>query len=457
MDNLTTAHNLPIDILNRQEFVDRISDLLETLTEISAPCTLALNGKWGSGKSFVLTMLEHQLRMLQDGEKYMVFHYNCWQYDYYEEPLLALVAAMLDDMDEQSHLFSQNHKETGARVLAAAGSVLKKIAGEFIENKIGVDVSAASEFYDKLRDGQEKVSEKFEAQHGYDHYYAFKQVLNGIKDQLRTLAAAQPLIVVVDELDRCLPDYAIKILERLHHLFSDINKVVVILAIDRNQLDNTVEQIFGSGIDTETYLKKFINLQINLDGGKVNSNFSEKYSNYLALFDKNAFKSRLPIDDYFSALFSGMSIRTQVHIMEKATAIHRLLFRDCQKDYTFMCFELLMAVLSLHPLDNMPFQVRLSQGADQISCYKDIPRSFAVYMENSFNGNCMSVLPISPRGRIQINSSADILALVVYYSQAIYGNDPDLYVLSDNFPRRTEIAGYLDDFRKIQQLLELMR
>ena len=96
----------PVDLLNRQAIVDQMIHLLDILSDSRSSCTFALNGKWGSGKTFVLNMLEQQLREYQDGEKYIVFHYNCWQYDYYEEPLVAIIAAMLDSLNDQTNLFS---------------------------------------------------------------------------------------------------------------------------------------------------------------------------------------------------------------------------------------------------------------------------------------------------------------------------------------------------------------
>lgn len=453
----TTGYGLPVDILNRQEFVKRLSDILETLIAANSPCTLALNGKWGAGKSFVLTMLEHQLGIFHGGEKYVMFHYNCWQYDYYEEPLLALVAAMLDNIDEQSHLFSQDHREKASQALVAAKKVLKKITVDFIENKFGVDVKGASELYDEIKSGQEEETKKKDEKHGYDHYYTFKQALSGLKEQMQALAEVQPLVVVVDELDRCLPTYATKILERLHHLFSDINNIIVILAIDREQLNYAVEQIFGSDVDTETYLKKFINLEVHLDMETVNEKFSEKYSGYLAMFDENMMKPRLPVDEYFSTLFSEMAVRTQERIMEKITAIHRLLFKDCIKDYSFMCFELFMAVLTQAPVDDVPLKMKTKWESGQFFFNQSLPPAFTEYVEKHYDGHCLSVLR-SPSGeQIQINASADILEWVVFYTQVIYGNNPAMYWIASDIPRREEMTAYFDDFRNIRQLFDLIK
>ena len=72
-----------IDILDRQPFVDQLIEIVELLSENKRGCTFTIDGRWGSGKSFVLNMFEKQLSLFQDpaaaGDKYIIFHYNCWQ------------------------------------------------------------------------------------------------------------------------------------------------------------------------------------------------------------------------------------------------------------------------------------------------------------------------------------------------------------------------------------------
>lgn len=213
---------LPIDVLNRQEIVEQILDLLITLSDAQSSCVFALNGKWGAGKTFLLDMLEPKLRDYQAGEKFMVFHYNCWQYDYYDEPLIAIVSTMLDNIDEYTRFFSGEVREKiQSYFLSTAKQVIKKVACSFVENKIGIDADDLSDFVEKIQGG---ASQDFEDPNSYDKYYAFHKVVKEAKENLSQLAKKQTLVIVVDELDRCLPDYAIKILERLHHLFSDLNK-----------------------------------------------------------------------------------------------------------------------------------------------------------------------------------------------------------------------------------------
>ncbi len=79
--NSRTAHGIADHIIKYQGFL-----------------YLCTKWKMGSRKTFVLKMVERQLRDYQAGEKFAVFHYNCWEYDYYDEPLIAIVSSMLDSI-----------------------------------------------------------------------------------------------------------------------------------------------------------------------------------------------------------------------------------------------------------------------------------------------------------------------------------------------------------------------
>ena len=95
-DNERRKEALPVDILGREELIAQVLELLNTLSEVRSSCTFALNGKWGAGKTYIIKKLEQQLHDYEDTGKFVTFHYNCWQYNYYEEPLVAIVAAMQD-------------------------------------------------------------------------------------------------------------------------------------------------------------------------------------------------------------------------------------------------------------------------------------------------------------------------------------------------------------------------
>ena len=75
--------------------------------------------------------------------QYLVFRYDCWKYDYYEEPLIAIVAAMLDAIDEKDRLLPEENRKKTKGILKATGTVLLKSAINGIKEKTGIDVEKA--------------------------------------------------------------------------------------------------------------------------------------------------------------------------------------------------------------------------------------------------------------------------------------------------------------------------
>lgn len=102
----------PLDLLDRQKFVDKMIQVTETLSEKKKNASYAINGSWGVGKTFVLNMFEEQILSNQSEvtatDKYLLFHFNCWNYDYYEEPLIAIVASILDQIEEKEHIIPKD-------------------------------------------------------------------------------------------------------------------------------------------------------------------------------------------------------------------------------------------------------------------------------------------------------------------------------------------------------------
>ena len=76
-----------IDILSREKFVKQLITITENIANSKKSTSFAINGIWGSGKSFVLDMFEEELTQIQSEEtksdKYFIIRYNCWEYDYY--------------------------------------------------------------------------------------------------------------------------------------------------------------------------------------------------------------------------------------------------------------------------------------------------------------------------------------------------------------------------------------
>jgi hypothetical protein len=68
------------------------------------------------------------------------------------------------------------------------------------------------------------------------------------------------LVFFVDELDRCRPTFSIELLERIKHLF-DIPNILFVLSLDKPQLEASIMAVYGQGINSTEYLRRFIDLE----------------------------------------------------------------------------------------------------------------------------------------------------------------------------------------------------
>ena len=106
-----------IDVLNRSEFVEQLVNLTINISANRASTCFALDGAWGCGKSFVLDMFQEKLKEVGDKEnqqnRFFVIRYDSWKFDYYAEPLVAIVASLIDIIEKETALFpdSQENRE----------------------------------------------------------------------------------------------------------------------------------------------------------------------------------------------------------------------------------------------------------------------------------------------------------------------------------------------------------
>ena len=96
-------------------------------------------------------------------------------------------------------------------------------------------------------------------------YEADKRSVEGFKTALADLArdGEKPIVIFLDGLDRCRPDFAVRTIERMKHFF-EAPKVVFVLLINRKQLVAAVQGIYGQQIDANAYLAKFVQLSLAL-------------------------------------------------------------------------------------------------------------------------------------------------------------------------------------------------
>lgn len=245
------------DILNRAEVGKSLSALIDSIQD---PLVIAVDGRWGTGKSYFLKRWVGAHR-LQNAGKALTLYFDAFADDYFSDPLIALVAALSERVPEEN-------KPKIARLKTASMKFIKPLM------KIGLNIVTFGA-KEALNDLGDAAADAFnaEAQSAVDqlwqHEAGRQKGMVAFRDALSDLLAGEegadptPLVIVVDELDRCRPDYALEVLEVIKHFFN-VPMVHFVLGVNLLALENSVKARYGQGIDAKAYLQKFISLTLTL-------------------------------------------------------------------------------------------------------------------------------------------------------------------------------------------------
>ncbi|HEY8892906.1 MAG TPA: P-loop NTPase fold protein [Clostridium sp.] len=282
-------NNLEVDIENpfKNDKLQRepeVKNLTAVFEIVDNQMVLAVNSQWGTGKTSFLKMWNQYLI----NEGYKTIFFNAWENDYVEEPFIAFVDEIRESINDENKIrgFIEKAKDVGLAIVKQT----PKMASKMIREKTGFD-SDVIVSDDELA---QMVSAKI------DNYKKDKNSVKKFKRELEKVADKQfeeskkSIVIFVDELDRCRPDYAISLLERIKHFFNG-NNIIFILGIDKEALSNAVKVIYGEQTDTNGYLTRFIDLEY-----KLKESNKEQYVKYLLnkyefdkIFEKRKFSNVL--------------------------------------------------------------------------------------------------------------------------------------------------------------------
>ncbi|AVO37399.2 KAP family P-loop NTPase fold protein [Pukyongiella litopenaei] len=248
------------DPFSRIETGKSLSDLVERVED---PLVVALDGGWGSGKTWFLKRWVGAHRLENDGRANTVY-FDAFAHDFMDDPLIALTGVIGDRLPQKDETKAWSKvKKAAARLtrpvvrigLAAATGGATEFAGPVMDAAVEAtskEIEAATRAFWSREDGKRAAMEQFRA--------ALVELTNtGVMEHEDPV----PLVVVVDELDRCRPDYALALLEIIKHFFS-VPNVHFVLGVSLEALGHSVRARYGTGIDADRYLRKFISISLQL-------------------------------------------------------------------------------------------------------------------------------------------------------------------------------------------------
>jgi hypothetical protein len=261
-----------VDLLNNEAIAKTIVKLLRKLPE--QPITVGVHGDWGAGKSSVLEMIEAELNAQ---EKVLCLKFNGWRFQGFEDAKIALIEGIVTGLIEKRPALKKAasavkdifHRIDWLKVAKKAGGLaftaytgipavgldalatkLEKFFSDpqnLSPDKVGEALSEAKSF---LKPGEG------ETKNVPEEIAAFRKAF----DDLLKEAGIEQLIVLIDDLDRCLPDIAIETLEAVR-LFVFTSRTAFVVAADEAMIEYAVRKHFPDLPDTtgpQTYARNYL-------------------------------------------------------------------------------------------------------------------------------------------------------------------------------------------------------
>ncbi len=268
--------SLQNDLLNTHGWLYKCLNVLLNMDD----SIVSIDAKWGNGKTFVAKQMQEIINekwMLQAGQQQKSYlsnvtsldfdelplassfaiYYNAWEYDNDNNPMASFLYFLLKELN----------KKIGS-------SNFQKIASNLIKNVI-----------EKLSDGWIKISKDGQKSNFEDVLSSvlsaefIKKEISNLIQELKS-EKCNKLIIFIDELDRCRPNYALKLIEVLKHYFKREDVLVVCLT-DIEQLSYIIEKVYGVNISSYSYLDKIFDFRFEIPTAKIDY---KKYITYKLKF-----------------------------------------------------------------------------------------------------------------------------------------------------------------------------
>ncbi len=278
--------------LGRKETGEKLSKLLDAVID---PLVVAVDGSWGSGKTHFLKCWvgAHKNELKYEAK---IIYFDAFEHDYLDDPLIALTLAL--------------EKELGLEPNNKYFKILKKviIAGGKLGTRIGLAAATAgvseitgavgdAAIFSAKKEGEKLIEKLWKKEKS--RISAMKEFEEALKSLTNTGEENETkLIIVIDELDRCRPDYALLLLEIIKHFFA-IENIKFVLGVNLQELANSVEARYGKNVDANSYLQKFIDIRLKL-GTSLHLNNKESVSR--KYFQEVAKKQELNSDKYKNSI-----------------------------------------------------------------------------------------------------------------------------------------------------------
>lgn len=238
---------------------------------------------------------------------------NAWETEWAEDPLIAVIACIIDACKK-----NQPANNNIDQIKSIIGNFVKKplpilgsIFSAIIEKQYDIDLSNFSNEVKELNDPFNKEVDSFKER---------ESSIKELKTALEKLAwdvkqgsdSKKPLVFIIDELDRCNPDYAVRMLEVLKHFF-EVKNIIFVCSIDKKHLEDSVRGHYGcENLNAKEYLRRFFDLEIELP----QPNYATFCAHLFDYYDLKSFFESRGDGEVFQSFLASLAIKSNLTLRQ---------------------------------------------------------------------------------------------------------------------------------------------
>lgn len=252
------------DKLGRKKYADFLRNIIDNSEKyqrdkMQQSYVIAVDSSWGTGKTYFTDMFENYLLgfdgsdIQNENKDYAIIRFDAWKNDFWDNAFEPFAATVFENdllyCDMEARNAGSLIKDLMSSSVIIAKGIAKKKVEDFIDSSSlekAIDISANSVGKFLLHDSTL-----------FNDYKEFKNAISDFKESLEGIVNNQrKIVIIIDELDRCKPTFAVQLLEIVKHLF-DIKGITFIFMLDIEQLSYSIKTIYGLEMDATGYLCRF--------------------------------------------------------------------------------------------------------------------------------------------------------------------------------------------------------
>lgn len=296
------------DKLGRKKYADFLRNIIDNSEKyqrdkMQKSYVIAVDSSWGTGKTYFTDMFENYLlgfdgsNIQNENKDYAIIRFDAWKNDFWNNAFEPFAATVFENDMLYCDIEARNAGSLIKDLLSSSVTIAKGIAKKKVEDFIdsdslekAIDMSANSVGKFLLHDSAL-----------FSDYKEFKNAISDFKESLEGIVNNQrKIVIIIDELDRCKPTFAVQLLEIVKHLF-DIKGLTFIFMLDIEQLSYSIKTIYGQEMDATGYLCRFFDYITRMPKPSIVT-YIENSIEGVQLFEKCSNKDKINFIDFFCEL-----------------------------------------------------------------------------------------------------------------------------------------------------------